>query len=221
VTVYARSDVLHVALSDDHGGCGQSHTRPVVNGAPIKTWALECPACEIYLKTDVLWAGMPSEVPETPDEEKIRLDEERRGQRDAIGAQAQALQQIANLPDGMATAFAQAFADAMIRIGVGSGHPLGLPAAPTATVTCPSGHEVEHTAKFCAECGIEMLPPARIVNGDVVTRDEPLDTIVPTDDLETKGLAELRTIAKNLGVKSTNSRDKQIELIRDALRNGK
>jgi hypothetical protein len=214
MTVYARSDVLGVALSRSHGGCGEFHGRPVVNGAPVKEWAFsECAQCEKALRVvnDPHWAGMPSEIPETPDEVKIREDQEKRGQRDAATATSQALTQIANLPEGLATAFAQAFAQAMQQFGPQA---LQLPAvtAPV-TVPCPSGHQNLASAKFCGECGSTLLPPLEVI-------DEPpveVRTVSVPDDLDSKSLAELRETAKAFGVKTTNSRERQIALIREAL----
>lgn len=230
MTLYARSDVMAVALSASHGGCGQVHSRPVVNGAPVKLWAFdECPQCERYLATDPHWAGMQSELPETPDEEKIRLDEEKRGQRDAVKAQAQALKEIANLPEGLATALASAFANAFAQIQ-SEGRtfsPLG-PAAPV-TVTCPDGHEVLASAKFCGECGQSVMPPltTKQVNElqtalDAV-QDDPawqhkVKVLPAADVLESMSMAELKKLATEVGAKVTNSKEKQIALIREAQR---
>ncbi len=49
MTLYARGDLTCIAVSTDSGGCGQSHCRPVVKGAPAKIWELNCPQCERYL----------------------------------------------------------------------------------------------------------------------------------------------------------------------------
>lgn len=226
--MYARSDVLHVALSRVHGGCGEAHTRPVVNGAPVKDWALDCVPCEKHLKTDVLWAGMPSETPETPDEVKIREDQDRRGQRDAISAQAQALQKIADLPEGIATALAQAFAMAFSQMQA-DGRTVPAQLAPAETelrvvgasprADCPNGHPNLASAKFCGECGTSVLPPL-----DLVVDPEPLRKLVEvpaefglltSEDLDRKSLADLKKIAAHFGLKLTNSRDKQAALIRE------
>jgi len=110
MTVYARSDVMSVSLSHEHGGCGATHSRPVTHGAPAQSWGLDCPACENHLRSDPHWSINLSEVPETPDEERTRLDREKKGQTNqqdllvaAILAIAQSQQE---LPDNLAKAIA-------------------------------------------------------------------------------------------------------------------
>ena len=111
MSVFARSDVGYVAVPATSGGCGESHRRPTdAEGALVKVWELDCPQCGNYLRRDPHWGGMISEIPETPDEVRIREDEEKRGQRETAAATSHALVQIADLPNGMATAFAHAFA---------------------------------------------------------------------------------------------------------------
>lgn len=78
---YARSDVSHVAISVDAGGCGASHSRPVTNGKPEELWKLECPQCEHFLQGDPLWSATEAEIPETYDEKNTREDNEKRGER--------------------------------------------------------------------------------------------------------------------------------------------
>lgn len=59
------------------------HSRPVADGVPTDEWDLErvCIMCAVALRGDPLWAAMPSEIPETPDEKSIREDAEKRGER--------------------------------------------------------------------------------------------------------------------------------------------
>jgi len=78
---HARSDVMSVAVPLEAGGCGVSHSRPVTNGVPDEVWTLTCPACEVFLAKDPLWSATEAEIPETPDEVKIREDNEKRGQK--------------------------------------------------------------------------------------------------------------------------------------------
>jgi len=82
MAVFARSDVMSVSLSESHGGCGAVHSRPVTRGVPDKVWALSCPRCENHLRSDAHWASMLADVPETPDEVRVREDVEKRGVRD-------------------------------------------------------------------------------------------------------------------------------------------
>lgn len=104
MAVYARSDVSHVAISAVHGGCGKSHSRPVHNGAPVQVWELSCPQCEDHLRSDPLWAPMPGQVPETPDEKVSRESSEKRTQLDLERSNAEAFTQLANAVSGNATA---------------------------------------------------------------------------------------------------------------------
>lgn len=82
-SLYARSDIVSVWIPPESGGCGSTHTRPVDGGKPEPEWRLDCPACTAYLKKvrDPLWAAMPADIPETPDERTIREDAEKRGER--------------------------------------------------------------------------------------------------------------------------------------------
>lgn len=168
MSAFARSDVLYTAPTLADGGCGRGHSRPVVQGAPVKIWELnDCPQCENYLRNhDPHWAGTISEIPETPDEVLLREDQELRGKRDAATATAQSLEKIANLPEGMATAFASAFAEALKTLNA-------APALPTADKRCPGGHLVPRDAKFCPECGARSWKaPAKVVESSVVQPED-------------------------------------------------
>jgi hypothetical protein len=76
--LYARSDLMYVALPSEHGGCGLPHRRPVLEGAPAKVWELDCPRCTTALAGDPCWGPSSLEVPLTPDEERVakRMEEE-------------------------------------------------------------------------------------------------------------------------------------------------
>lgn len=81
--LYGRNDVMSVAVPPTGGGCGAMHSRPVADGVAADEWNLEavCVMCAVALRGDPLWAAMPSEIPETPDEKTIREDAEKRGER--------------------------------------------------------------------------------------------------------------------------------------------
>lgn len=99
MTVYARNDVCAVVISKTHGGCGEAHSRPVVEGAPAKQWALTCHlGCEDFLRHDPLWSATPQNVPETPDEVDTRLDVEKRGKLAQERQMADSLAALAGLP---------------------------------------------------------------------------------------------------------------------------
>lgn len=110
MTVFARNDLDAVAISTSAGGCGEVHTRPTPNGAPVKLWKLTCPGCENVLRHDPNWGGQPHQVPESPDETEIRLDVESRGQVEQAASVAQALKDLAklgDLPAALAAAMSQ------------------------------------------------------------------------------------------------------------------
>jgi hypothetical protein len=49
MTLYARGDLMAVSVPESSGGCGNTHSRPVRDGAPEKLWGLDCPKCEHFL----------------------------------------------------------------------------------------------------------------------------------------------------------------------------
>lgn len=206
--VHARSDVAAVTISQAHGGCGQPHSRPVVEGAPVKLWTLTCPQCEDVLRSDPLWSGTVSEIPETPDEQRVREDQQRRGQREQADATAHALERLAQLGD-LPTVLAR-FIDHV-----------SSPAAlePPMAVMCRNGHRNPQHAQFCSACGASMdegVNTGRAVGAIETAPDddgaggEPVE--VP-EDLESMKLPQLRELAKRLGVATARSRDEQVALI--------
>jgi hypothetical protein len=146
MTLYARSDVMMTALSRSHGGCGQTHARPVVKGAPVKTWALSCEQCESFLRHDDQWSVTVSGIPETPDEVTVREDQEKRGKRDLenatgeaivmMGDMAPAMKQIAE-QSGMTTTMLAAMFQAMVENGLIKAPAAVAPAAPAEPVVLP------------------------------------------------------------------------------------
>jgi hypothetical protein len=77
--LYARSDLTAVSIPVEGGGCGITHARPVVQGAPSKLWPLSCPQCTQVLRDDPLWAMDKLKIPLTPDEESVAGEMEKRG----------------------------------------------------------------------------------------------------------------------------------------------
>lgn len=137
MTVYARNDVCAVSISPTHGGCGVTHSRPVVEGAPAKLWALTCHGgCEDYLRHDPLWAATPQNIPETADETDIRLDVEKRNQIEQAARNTQALENLGQLPEALAAALA--------KFAVQSATPAPVePAKPAETPVEPAGPDLE------------------------------------------------------------------------------
>jgi hypothetical protein len=68
--MYARSDVAGVSVPVDGGGCGDFHRRPVVNGALVKLFAIDCPPCEAHLRERLgdQWTPNRWDIPLTQDE---------------------------------------------------------------------------------------------------------------------------------------------------------
>lgn len=143
MTVYSRSDVAAVTVPvADFRGCGNVHSRPVVSGAPVKIWALDCPPCEDHLRHSGQWSTTVSELPETYDEKLSREDFEKRGALDERKLMAMALAKMNGIPipetiSGM----------------------LGAPAALAGVLECPAGHGQPAGSKFCNECGAPMSSP--------------------------------------------------------------
>lgn len=223
MTVYARSDVAAVSISVDHGGCGEVHSRPVIDGAPVKLWSLTCHAgCEDVLRGDAHWAGTPHTIPETPDETAIRMDVEKRGQIEQQTSMASALNDLAKLG-----ALPGVLSQLMSHLG-----PVAVDAEQLNKV-CRNGHVSGPTVKFCGECGsnledaVNKKPVAALSvsekpvptetgdsNPEKVERSEKT-TRTSEKDLQGKSLNELRVIARGLGADNANSKK---DLIANILR---
>lgn len=210
MTVWSRSDIGTIVI--DQGGCGSVHVRPLVDGTPVRTWALTCHGgCEDVLRADPLWSGTPQGVPETPDEVAIREDSERRGQLEQQQSTAAALEQLAKLGD-LPSALAQ-----LAQIMAGQ-QPQQLDAGMAAM--CRNGHRNAQAARFCGQCGADMSEPVAADRG----RELPMPAEVAGSlreaqapaDLEALSLPELKEIAARLGVKTARSKADQIAAIRAA-----
>lgn len=138
MTVYARSDIAAVTVGRSHGGCGVVHSRPVVNGAPARTWGLTCPPCEAHLTHDPAWSGTLADVPSTPDEDLARESAVKKTISSRDDIMALALAKIAGLP-------VAEYLTGMVGKAVDSG-----------TVLCNRGHENFPQSKFCGECGAPL-----------------------------------------------------------------
>lgn len=236
MTVYARSDVAAVGISREHGGCGETHARPVVEGAPAKVWALTCHGgCEDHLRGDPLWGGKPHEIPETPDEVLIREDAEKRGSLEQQQNVAAALTNIAKLGDVLPTALAHALAAAL------TGAQLPAQALGRVIALCPDGHQNVSDARFCVECGRAINPADRRAVTQPVEQPPVIDTSASADDVaaamgairhvadetgeepvitELAGLdvahasaSELRRVATDLGLPTSGTKDTLVDRI--------
>jgi len=223
MTVYARSDVAAVSISTEHGGCGESHSRPVIEGAPAKVWALTCHGgCEDHLRNDPLWAGSIHTIPETPDETAIRLDVEKRGQAELAISNTESLAAIAGLASHLPTALAQALTQALGQVGAAA--PVGM------AHLCRNGHSNGATVKFCGECGADMSdaankkPVAALAGAESSSPAETEEPVTPAEsgpetgisDLDELTYTQLKEIAKNEGLEIAPSKAKQLEIIKKA-----
>jgi hypothetical protein len=140
--LYARSDVMSVTVSRAHGGCGTAHTRPVKQGAPARTWQLDCPQCQGFLAHDPLWSGTLADVPPTYDEKRNEESANFTFTKNRDDIMTMALAKIAGLPTGgmLAGTVTQTAEQ-----GAGS---------------CSNGHVNFAGVKFCGECGERLGTPA-------------------------------------------------------------
>lgn len=224
MTVYARSDVSAVTISKDHGGCGEIHSRPVVEGAPAKLWALTCHAgCENFLRSDALWSGTAHTIPETPDETARRTDIEKRGQVEQQTSMAQALSDLAKLG-----ALPSVLAQLVGHLNPGADKVEAVTLEQELRV-CRNGHMNQQHVKFCGECGANMndgvgkAPVAEVTRGQPeADAQQAENTSKPEIDLsaldpETVKLADLKEIAEQVGAPTARSKAEQISLIQQAM----
>jgi hypothetical protein len=224
--LYARSDVDYIAIPVERGGCPGGHRRPVNHGARAKLWKLDCQctATADMLNSD-LWSATISEIPETPDETKVREDYEKRGAHDRDYIQAMALAKIAGVE----------IPDALQRVVTGD--PAHVPAI-TGTMVCQNGHDCEPGSKFCAECGSPMRKPPGLAcpeghpvgarakfcaecGSPVTVAIEPSAASQPEDAPKVKPLkdwraADLKALARERGLDDSGTRAEVLGRLRAA-----
>ena len=184
--VYARSDVAAVTISSHHGGCGDVHSRPVIEGAPVKVWALTCHnGCEDVLRNDSLWSATIHQIPETPDEQAHRENVEKRGAVEQHQTTAEALTQLAKMPEIMAL-----LTQVLVQQNPGALQSLQNVAQ------LPSGSPTEGTVT-------STVAPVE----DAVSQLE-------NANLDGMSFQELKEVAKTRGVKGGRSRDELLGLLK-------
>lgn len=188
MTVYSRSDVAAVNISQAHGGCGVTHSRPVVEGAPVKLWKLTCHPCEDILRSDPLWSATVSGIPETPDEEMIRKDQETRGQREQADATAHALEQLSKLGD--LPAVLGQFMSFLV------GQQSALPAGETLVAT-----KVEN--------------PQKVISGSVEPQADETHPTPPPVNLDDLSYTDLQTLADEVGAAKARSKKEQLTVLKE------
>lgn len=204
-----------IALSVDLGGCGQVHSRPVVNGAPVKEWGLDCPPCEAVLSgagkpkilkhviesgrvvsqervpdADPMWSSTPETIPLTPDEERTNAVRSERGAQ-----QIQMIQALAALRSTGVEVPPEALwlLERELPAGVLKG-----------TVVCADGHDNQAGVKFCGECGISMAAKAAIGTAG----PEPEEAAV---DLSRLHPQTLKAMCRKAGLPDKGSKDQLIQ----------
>ena len=231
---FARSDVMGVNIGVESGGCGTQggHSRPVINGAPVRLWKLDCGPCSTALKDDPLWSTTEADIPETPDETKGREDFAKRGATDRDNVLAVALAKLAGveLPQTIRQAIHGASPEIHATIAgkliCAEGHDAepgsrfcqecGSPVRqPAASVKCPQGHENAVTAKFCSDCGSPVQPVAAIgpppVPAAKPAARRPAPKTKPLRDWKSE---DLKALARSKGLDDTGTRLELIDRLR-------
>jgi hypothetical protein len=212
---------MAVSIPVTSGGCSKTHSRPVRNGIPARTWGLDCDRCCSYLSgygrpkilkvtpgdvkagilpvqervadSDPQWSSVPDAIPMTPDE--IRSDRHFREtaqlQINAMNALGTAMANGLSIPPEMMYLLRKQLPPEMLIQG---------------SVMCAKGHDNAPGSKFCAECGMSMdaraeIEPSR-ASGEI--------------PLEKLHVATLRKKARNLGIPDRGNRDQLAAAIRNA-----
>ncbi len=206
MSIYARSDLAAVTVSEAHGGCGRTHHRPANDGNPAALWVLDCPPCENHLRHDSHWAVTPAEIPETYDEGRAREDFEKRGAKDKDAVLTLALARLAGI-------HSSELPESLTRMI--SGAPLHVPVA--GQMECPSGHLSAPGQKFCGECGQQMSAPAAKASLPAAERaaEPPADTGVSDRPrrIRDANLATLQALARAHGLDDGGTRPELISRI--------
>lgn len=192
MTLYARSDVMSVALSKDHGGCGATHMRPVTHGAPAKVWALDCTLCEDHLRSDPHWAIDALEIPETPDETRLREKAEEKGEHSQKVNLENAVASLATTAEGFQKLMMMMFASNP-DMAKNMNKMLGVLAVGENSMAVQQAAEA-HTASIVPN-------PLGYAPEDLATPPSG-----PNDTLDGLKLSELRALAKSRGLDSTGDR---------------
>ena len=236
MTIYARSDLMSVAVPVTNGGCGNTHSRPVKNGAPAKTWGLTCPDCEKHLRGhlkdkiirvtpgdkdlqipsrmehiadgDPHWATTPEGIPLTPDEQHINKIRAKKGDEELSRLQALIAAKAAGIdvPANAMWLLEQTFDPRVIK----------------GTVVCEEGHENTSGAKFCSTCGGKMNGKAQIEppSGDILIQspfaiDDPVD-VIPEIPLRALHVSTLKKMAREKGLPDKGKKEDLIERLQAA-----
>lgn len=200
MSLFARSDLMSVAVPVASGGCGTTHTRPVRNGVASKSWKLDCQPCEVFLKgggrtrlqyspgdketgilprqervadTDPCWSATEESVPDTPDERVHVSRRKRLGEQELEMIRALAAARAAgiDIPANAAWLLERNFDPRVLK----------------GTTECPDGHENSAGSQFCSSCGLPMA--GRVPKAEL-----------PAPEPVKKSLKELKEMCRSAGL---------------------
>ena len=156
------------------------------------------------LKDDPLWAGSQSEIPETPDEQRVREDREKRGSRDQDQATGVALEELAKMP-GILEALTALVAGQKVEVA--------------AVVPCRDcGVDVTAGQRFCPECGARDPAEAGLIP-DAPSPEFAVDSYTVADvplpgepvDLAALPYSKLKQLAVTRGLSGKGTKPELIE----------
>ena len=237
MALFPRSDLMSVSIPPSSGGCGRTHSRPVLRGAPAKEWKLECAPCEKFLRgdekpkviqvtpgdkdrgipsrmvhvadSDPHWSTTPEGVPLTPDEQHIHKLRAEQGQRQLEMLQAYAaLSKVPGLD-------LKDYKEAMWLLDQ-TLEPLKRPVV-NGLVLCADGHENPASTKFCAECGMSMSAKGALETAldnrglDVDHVADVSDPELVFVDLQRLHVATLRKMAREKGLPDKGTKAQLVE----------
>ena len=210
MSLWARSDLAAITVSEAHGGCGHTHSRPAPGGVPVQPWKLDCAGgCEDHLRHDPHWASTSAEIAETFDEGKAREDFEKRGAKDKDAVLTLALARLAGIDS-------KELPESLTRMI--SGAPLHVPVQ--GVMECPSGHGQPAGAKFCSECGAAMS--AAVAKGALPAAQQPPEPPAASGAearprrLRDARLDELQALAEERGLDASGKRPDLIARLAEA-----
>ena len=231
--LFARNDLDFFKVPPESGGCASpsGHSRPVINGAPVRPWRVECPNCEPFLRERLsdLFSISEADIPETPDEVKGREDFQKRGATDRDNVLAIAMAKLAGveLPQTIRQAISgaspalPAIAGKMVCEAGHDAEPgskfcqeCGRPMRRPLLAACPNGHQVGAEAKFCPECGSGLSPASLDTPAIEPAPMQAPAGVVRVKPLKDWRLEDLRAEARNRGLDDSGTRQALLARLR-------
>jgi hypothetical protein len=189
----------------------------VTHGSPVKVWVLDCHACENHLRGDPNWAVDPEEIPETPDEVRLRENQEKRGEKNIASSLQASIASLASSQEGMqklmaimTTAFAGLNPEVTKALTALTVEPVmhGTRDNPTG-IASPTRTRVDALEVERAELVDDLLE-------DDATPTDPNDGGEQAQDLSKLTVKDLRQVARNRGLADTGVRAVLLERLTQA-----